>query len=354
MPFTLAVNNLPFEPDRNQIIYVDGSNNTEVDRLIKYNYFGIRRCFESRGYDFCYIPYLKEELENYEKIHYNAPYAKSGHAKLITDDNFILNFMVEPKKRGDIPPSLIYFIPNFEDEDFPEAKYLFRCIPINESTFEKDSVLRSVINDILIDIDENKSQILHSSPDDWMPYIPGEDEIETADDKFDYESLVLMREIEERIEKLREKGIKSYIIERLVRNNKRLSKLKITKNYNIILHDYFMEIKMTPLPKALYFLFLKHPEGIMFSYLPDYREELLAIYKKIKGHHYNEIEARKSIWDLTDPIGNSINEKCSRIREAFVSQFDDHFARYYYIVGRRGEAKKIALPRDLVEWEEDK
>ena len=109
---------------------------------------------------------------------------------------------------------------------------------------------------------------------------------------------------------------------------------------------------MTPLPKAVYFLFLKHPEGIMFSYLPDYREELLEIYKKLKGRLYNETEARKSVWDVTDPLSNSINEKCSRIREAFVSQFDERFARWYFITGERGEAKKIALPRDLVVWEE--
>ena len=238
------------------------------------------------------------------------------------------------------------------DEDIPKAQYIFRCIPIKESTFEEDSVLRKVLSEILKDIEENDSQILYSSPNDWIPYIPRDGEVETADDKFDYESLVLMREIEERIKKLREKGIKQYVIERLVRNNKRLSKLTITKNNKIFLHEYFIEINMTPLPKALYFLFLNHPEGIMFSYLPDFREELLEIYKRIKGPLYKESEARKSIWDLTDPLGNSINEKCSRIREAFVSQFDEHLACNYCITGIRGEAKKIILPRDLVIWEE--
>ncbi len=54
---------------------------------------------------------------------------------------------------------------------------------------------------------------------------------------------------------------------------------------------------------------------------------------------------------LVSPMDKSINEKCARIRGAFVSQFDDHLSRYYYIDGLRGEAKKIALPRDLVVWE---
>ena len=43
--------------------------------------------------------------------------------------------------------------------------------------------------------------------------------------------------------------------------------------------------------------------------------------------------------------------KCATIRGAFVGQFDDHLARHYYIDGLRGEAKKIALPRELVVWE---
>ena len=58
--------------------------------------------------------------------------------------------------------------------------------------------------------------------------------------------------------------------------------------------------------------------------------------------------ALQSIEDVTNPLLNSINEKCARIRGAFVGQFDDHMARHYYIDGRRGEAKKISLPRKLV------
>ena len=55
--------------------------------------------------------------------------------------------------------------------------------------------------------------------------------------------------------------------------------------------------------------------------------------------------------DVTNPLLNSINEKCARIRGAFISQFDESLAQHYYIYGMRGEAKKISLPRNLVEWE---
>lgn len=111
-----------------------------------------------------------------------------------------------------------------------------------------------------------------------------------------------------------------------------------------------MEIKMEPINKAVYLLFLRHPEGIIFKHLPDYRKELANLYQLIKPHGLNE-RAIRSIEDVTNPCLNSINEKCARIRGAFVSKFDDHLARQYYIFGYRGEPKKIILPRDMVVWE---
>ena len=68
-----------------------------------------------------------------------------------------------------------------------------------------------------------------------------------------------------------QKGVDSYVIESLFRNREqKLSRLHITKDYRIILTDYDnIEIVMTPLPKALFLLYQKHPNGIMFSYLSD-------------------------------------------------------------------------------------
>ena len=73
---------------------------------------------------------------------------------------------------------------------------------------------------------------------------------------------------------------------------------------------------------------------------------------QVRRHLRNFSErAIQSIEDVTNPCLNSINEKCARIRGAFVSHFDEDLARHYYIYGMRGEPKKISLPRDLVIWE---
>ena len=131
----------------------------------------------------------------------------------------------------------------------------------------------------------------------------------------------------------------------------KFSRITITKDCTVLLTDYDnKEVKMEPIVKAIYLLFLNHPEGIAFKYLPDYRKELAEIYQKIKPLGMTE-RVLRSIEDVTNPLLNSINEKCSRVRAAFVAEVDPSLADQYYIVGKSGEAKKITLPRDLVIWE---
>lgn len=140
------------------------------------------------------------------------------------------------------------------------------------------------------------------------------------------------------------------IYENKLRNQVKLSILNITKDYSIILSDYNKEVKMEPLIKAVYLLYLNHPEGISFKSLPLYRNELTEIYSKLRPYGLNN-QAIKSIEDVTNPLLNSINEKCSRIRAAFLAEVDSSLADQYYIVGKSGEPRKISLPRDLIIWE---
>ena len=134
------------------------------------------------------------------------------------------------------------------------------------------------------------------------------------------------------------------------KNAIKLSKLRIAKDGTILLADYQKEVKMEPIVKAVYLLFLNHPEGIAFKFLPDYRKELTDLYQKIKPLGLTE-RAIRSIEDVTNPLLNSINEKCSRIRAAFLSEVDSSLLEQYIISGKSGEVKKIALSRDLVVWE---
>ena len=130
----------------------------------------------------------------------------------------------------------------------------------------------------------------------------------------------------------------------------KFSRLTIAKDGAVMLTDYNREVKMEPLTKAVYLLFLKHPEGIAFKALPDYRKELAELYTIIKPFGLND-RVIKSIEDVTNPLLNSINEKCSRVKAAFLAEVDASLADQYYITGKGGEPKKVTLPRQLVIWE---
>lgn len=53
-----------------------------------------------------------------------------------------------------------------------------------------------------------------------------------------------------------------------------LSPVKVDKEGVITLPNYNIEIKMPPLPRSLYILYLLHPQGISFSALHEHQQLL--------------------------------------------------------------------------------
>jgi hypothetical protein len=127
----------------------------------------------------------------------------------------------------------------------------------------------------------------------------------------------------------------------------RLSRLVIDNQFRILLPEYGREVEMSPLPKSFYLFMLRHPEGVMFRDLPRYRSELIKIYGRV-GNRLDRTAIESSIDDLIDHRSNSVNEKCSRIKEGFLRRVDDGIARNYYITGDRKSPKKVALDRSLL------
>ena len=138
----------------------------------------------------------------------------------------------------------------------------------------------------------------------------------------------------------------------------KLSKLVITEDYRFILTDYHQEVELQPVHKAVYLLFLAHPEGIEFKKLADYREELMGYYMQT-ARWMDKEKIAESVEKLVDPLDNAINEKCSRIKKAFLDLMDEYRASYYFISSHTKKhiagrvwyerLKVITLPRELVE-----
>lgn len=176
---------------------------------------------------------------------------------------------------------------------------------------------------------------------------------EDADRDFSEIAYRLTMEVEKNIEILQRYGYDTLLREILDMHQPQLSRMEITADYRIFLPDYGnMEIKMTPLAKAVYFLFLDYPRGIMFRDLskPEYMRKLNFIYKTLSNRS-DYMKIQDSIFKISNHRNNSINEKCSRIREAFVSKFTDNLAATYYITGCRDTPKRIELDRKMITWQ---
>lgn len=161
---------------------------------------------------------------------------------------------------------------------------------------------------------------------------------------------ILVEEVKERILKLKEYGMSEKELVALIETEQPLMKLTVSRDYRLFLGEQWVEVRMEPLVKAVYLLFLRHPEGIIFKSLPDYRQELTKLYLEVRPWGLTD-RVLQSIEDVTNPMLNSINEKCARIKKAFVGILGSEMAKQYYIKGNRGEPKSIALSRDLVVWE---
>ena len=137
----------------------------------------------------------------------------------------------------------------------------------------------------------------------------------------------------------------------------KLSKLVITEDYRFVLVDYNQEVELQPVHKAVYLLFLAHPEGIEFKKLSEYREELTGYYMATAKMMDKE-KIIEGVDHLVNPLDNAINEKCSRIKKAFLELMDEYRASYYiisshtqkHIAGRvwYERLKVITLPRELL------
>ena len=375
-------NKLPFQPMEKQVIYFDASPYSlkmsyGIAVIVDRYYNEICNMFAAQGLEFCFLPRISRTLQLPELLSYFRPdlppEAQPTYLKTVSAEN-LASYFANEEDIDDLPMGFIKYTGQRFGND-----YVFSYMPIHGETVEQlfmavkyylqfnseqsDSNRHDERGIQLSRAARNRSifkNASHCSIEEESLCLPSEAALDRsimeeaapssiADDPCDIESMLTQAQL--LVQRLREQGVNDLVIEEIFHPTQRLSRLHVRYS-RIFLPDYQnMEIKMTPLPKAVFLLYLKHPEGIRFCDLPDYRDELLHIYAGFSGRDSMD-DIRASIEDVTNPLSNSINEKCSRIRQAFLSKFEDRLARNYYITGPRGETKKILLPRDLVTWEE--
>ena len=126
--------------------------------------------------------------------------------------------------------------------------------------------------------------------------------------------------------------------------------LHISKDYRILIDCLGLkEITLRPLLRAVFILFLRHPEGIRIKEKQAYREELLDIYAHIFPNLDPDI-CRERIDRLIAPGQNAFSENLSHLNRALTSILGPD-ASPYQVYGSNGRPRRILLDPVYVVWE---
>lgn len=361
-------------PDTCQIIYIESEYDEKLNDFFRRNYAEVRRIFneeynekyigpvwedylystissdKQKGFDFIYLPefYSKETIN--DAVQYIVPSNDSNagnnfNSKEITQ-KFYSWFLSEYRFFGENKAGITeikHGLIRYKKTDYCEGNGIlvdtFSYYPLEYTTDEE----------VFASIREYLEFVSRGSRAMYSISTPEHDE-NFADNEFWGEAQKLADEIRDRVAKLRNMGVNSFLIKQLLIEQPKPSRLRITEDFRIVLPDYNdKEIKMAFLPKVVFFFFLRHQEGLCFKQLCDYKDELFSIYRCVSNRE-NEAKMTESINSIIDTTNNSINEKCSRIREAFLREFDNEIARNYFVsyIDKSNHIKAIILDRSLV------
>lgn len=217
--FGLRLKNLPFKPTTGEIIYVENEYNEKINLLIKRNRTFIQKCLDRSRYfksKFIYLPDLIEDLSQEEQvIGYLAPYLsdRSLSSSVRIKSSLLLDFMLVPENRKNITPCFV----RYRGEDSKGS--LFECVGFNP----EDGINEKKFFKLLCSLFDHSPRIREPR----RYYCP--ESLIGADGSFDRESRKLIKEVEERILKLRKLGVSQWALEQLVKPELKLSKLVVTQ-----------------------------------------------------------------------------------------------------------------------------
>ena len=355
---TVLFRNLP-EEKLHGAVYIENEYHQGMNRYLrKWGWWLKRKLFrkyEYGHYDFIYIPDLAKIMRKQDSLKYRYPFIPKEYSQQIAEvkTTDLLDYLEDPDDARFLKPGFLFYM-NEKEDGITEYEYYPLNGLDNKALSYKEQIAEILKEHVKFEREDYKDRESRGIGGGGLystAYEKNEDYADNKFDSFDTETKAQLLLFKKQVMELQKNGVPAELLEHIIHQSDKLSRLVITKKFEILLPDYNnISIKMEPLVKAIFFLFLKHPEGIIFKHLPDYRQELIDIYKNLRPLGLNK-RSLQSIEDVTNPMLNSINEKCARIRAAFVKEFDPHLAKNYIVTGERGEAKRITLPRDLVVWE---
>jgi hypothetical protein len=365
-----------FNIPNNYVIYFEKDQNKELSLYIRKNYEVLKTKFASIELNFIYFSLIPITSKNVEEIisyyfpqlnYYEIPY-KVGvefnetmlsqiftnfqeEIDFISDKNEFVPTQIKIEEildlmgyNGEIQSGLIFF--NSFSGIIGVSDYFYSEAHNYELFFE----------DVLNYLYQEKENF--SLGDNMIAnFLPAVELTEQLDD----ETKEFVKDIENRLEELKNNGQLLFLIP-ILKNilNKQsdkidftsISKMEIMCQNKILLPYFKKEVELSHLTKSIYFLFLKHPEGINLKELGNHKKELLAIYTSVS----NQLDYDKMVKSIEDVINletKAIYTHLSRIKSAFYKIMDASFAKYYIVSGSGEEDRKVLFNTSDIAWNND-
>lgn len=372
----------PFHFDPDTYLYLENVLNENLNQCIKRNLDKIDKVFKEYGFRFIYLPYWK-------------PDRSYIHLTNLSDEQTIKVHRFLDEVNTVEYTHLLCDALHIDKNEIDSGIFHFACYMYDDSLFRTEILqtrfthfsMRDVTDETIEEFCRRYCEMIVDSRNrpigcfsavklkrhlsHWeVKEMHGHPHEDYADYTFPNNMKDIAENIKKEIETLKEGGYFELLLHTLgdetinelrnVKLNPSFSKIEITADYKLLLSDYEKEVKMTPLQKTLYIFYLRHPEGVAFKMLSAYYDELLAIYKVLSNREDLQ-KQQHSIRRLVDATDNAINEKCSRIKEAFLKVVDDFIAQNYYLCLKKENyqdenvhctnlLKRITLPRELVTY----
>lgn len=172
----------------------------------------------------------------------------------------------------------------------------------------------------------------------------------------------ILRMIEERAE--REENVEIVFLDdvrRIINRLKRkgLGALRIDKNFRIIVDYNDTEIKLSPLCKAIYVLYMRHPEGLGRKQIAEKNimDELCQIYA-VLAPHKTSVQIRTAIENLVDFSKKNLDKQMTLINRTMRTTLGDKAEHYLPRSNKRNEKRMLdfenvafCLPQSLNDLE---
>ena len=335
--YELAFGVLPSEPESNQVLYVENHKNAQLEAYITTNLKDIKRTFKHFGLEFIYLPDYMDNMpedELRDTASYYVPWLKPTDLDSLRDAcKIAIEELYNKVHLKDDVPAVVNSKGRAFKVDVRPRDYSALFYQIAQAYSQNDRI---------------KEYNLYDAELECECSVIAEETIINEYFRADqmYEEL--------------KKNHSAWWLEELfaaqMRTDEVISRIVIDSPRRLLLPDYNnMEIKMTPATMAFYLLYLKHPEGIRFKELVNYKKELYRLYSYTTKSDDKE-RILSTVDRMVDQLNGSQDEHRSRIKEAidkaFTNQMCERYAKMYYLDGKRAEPMKIeiASQQDKIDW----